>query len=305
MILALIEKYQKGDAMAKASTVTAFARKAKSVTATLPADKKAAAKSAKPADAATATLNKSGAPKASLKQAAPKRGPMKQVAARTSPSGKSVSGRTVAKKQTARPAAVAKTAAAARTEAVKTAGAKRAGGKSDVAKRAAAKQAASRRLPAKPAAPSPAARRSRPVASAKRARPPSRPASAKPPQSFTVSHLNEADFKPDGLRSYAHYRDLGMAAATAGLCQAHVIRFIPPCTEEVRKRHRHAADLQLVYVLRGWMKNEFAGIGEQMMSTGSCWLQPSGIEHTVLDYSADCEVLEIIVPADFKTEDVG
>jgi hypothetical protein len=52
------------------------------------------------------------------------------------------------------------------------------------------------------------------------------------------------------------------------------------------------------------MKNEFEGQGEQMMSAGSCWLQPSGIKHTVLDYSADCEVLEIIVPADFKTEDL-
>jgi hypothetical protein len=41
-----------------------------------------------------------------------------------------------------------------------------------------------------------------------------------------------------------------------------------------------------------------------MMSAGSCWLQPPGIKHTVLDYSADAELLEIIVPADFKTIDV-
>ena len=122
---------------------------------------------------------------------------------------------------------------------------------------------------------------------------------------FTVSHLDQADFKADGLRRYAQYRDLGIAAATGGLCQAHVIRFAPPCTDEVRKRHLHQADLQLVYVLQGWMKNEFEGQGEQMMSAGSCWLQPSGIRHTVLDYSADCEVLEIIVPADFKTEELG
>jgi uncharacterized RmlC-like cupin family protein len=123
------------------------------------------------------------------------------------------------------------------------------------------------------------------------------------PQVFTVSHLDQNDFKPDGLRTYAQYRDLGIAAATGGLCQAHVIRFMPPCTDEVRKRHLHETELQLVYVLQGWMKNEFEGHGEQMMSAGSCWLQPSGIRHTVLDYSPDCEVLEIIVPADFKTEE--
>jgi len=120
-------------------------------------------------------------------------------------------------------------------------------------------------------------------------------------QHFTVSHHQETDFKADGLRSYALYRDLGIAAATAGLCQAHVIRFLGPCTDEVRKRHYHETELQLVYVLRGWMKNEFEGHGEQLMQAGSCWLQPPGIEHTVLDFSDDCEVLEIIVPADFKT----
>ena len=49
------------------------------------------------------------------------------------------------------------------------------------------------------------------------------------------------------------------------------------------------------------MKNEFEGEGVQMMSAGSCWLQPPGIKHTVLDYSPDVELLEIIVPADFKT----
>ena len=131
-----------------------------------------------------------------------------------------------------------------------------------------------------------------------------RAAARKKPQHFTVAHARNGEFKTDGLRPYARYRDLGIAAASGGLCQAHVIRLIGPCTDEVRKRHYHDTELQLVYVLKGWMKNEFEGHGEQMMSAGSCWLQPSGIEHTVLDYSPDCELLEVIVPADFNTEDV-
>lgn len=165
------------------------------------------------------------------------------------------------------------------------------------ARKASPRKAVARKAtPRKATMPAKAARRSRPAA-----RPAAAPERAPMPQRFTVSHLNEADFKTDGLRAYAKYRDLGMAEATGGLCQAHVIRLTPPCTDEVRKRHRHEADLQLVYVLKGWVKNEFEGHGEQMMSVGSCWLQPSGIEHTVLDYSADCELLEIVVPADFKT----
>lgn len=149
----------------------------------------------------------------------------------------------------------------------------------------------------------PGTRRARPVTPPRKSALPQK-ITATAPQTFTVSHLRQTDFKPDGLRTYAHYRDLGIAAATGGLCQAHVIRFIPPCTDEVRKRHQHKADLQLIYVLQGWMKNEFEGHGQQMMSAGSCWLQPSGIKHTVLDYSADCEVLEIIIPADFETQEL-
>ena len=34
---------------------------------------------------------------------------------------------------------------------------------------------------------------------------------------------------------------------------------------------------------------------------GAAWLQPPRIEHRVLDYSDDCELLEIVVPANFKT----
>jgi hypothetical protein len=123
-------------------------------------------------------------------------------------------------------------------------------------------------------------------------------------QRFTVSHLNEKDFKRAGLRPYAKYRDLGIAKATGGLAQAHVIRLLPPCTDEVRKRHTHNVELQLVYVLKGWIRNELEGHGEQLMRQGACWLQPPNIKHTVLDYSDDCEMLEIIVPAKFDTVEV-
>jgi uncharacterized RmlC-like cupin family protein len=128
---------------------------------------------------------------------------------------------------------------------------------------------------------------------------------ARKKQHFVVSHARDGEFKSDGLRPYARYRDLGIAAASGGLCQAHVIRMIPPVTDEVRKRHYHDTELQLIYVLKGWMKNEFEGHGEQLMEAGSCWLQPPKIKHTVLDYSDDLEVLEIIVPADFKTVDLS
>ena len=127
-------------------------------------------------------------------------------------------------------------------------------------------------------------------------------ATTRQPQRFAVSHLREEDFLVNGLRTYAKYRDLGLSAATHGMVQAHVIRLLPPCRpEEVSKLHYHEVDFQMVYVLKGWMKTELDGQGAIMMKEGSCWIQPDRVRHKVLDYSDDCEVLEIVLPADFKT----
>jgi mannose-6-phosphate isomerase-like protein (cupin superfamily) len=119
-------------------------------------------------------------------------------------------------------------------------------------------------------------------------------------QTFVVSHLADGKFE-QGLRRYAHYRDLGIAKATGGLAAAHVIRLVPPCIpEEVSKRHYHDVDFQMIYVLKGWFKGEYDG-EVVTMREGSAWLQPPKIKHMVLDYSDDCELLEIILPADFET----
>ena len=126
-------------------------------------------------------------------------------------------------------------------------------------------------------------------------------AKARPKHKFTVSHHREQDFD-QGLRSYAKYRDLGIAPATGGMVQAHVIKFIPPFRpEEVSTPHYHDVDFQMIYVLKGWIKSEFEGEGVHTFHAGSCWIQPSRIKHTVLGYSDDCEVLEIVLPANFET----
>ena len=129
-------------------------------------------------------------------------------------------------------------------------------------------------------------------------------AKKRPKQKFTVSHHREEDFD-QGLRSYAKYRDLGLAPATGGLVQAHVIRLLPPFRpEEVSIPHYHDVEFQMIYVLKGWMKSDFEGAGVITMRAGSCWLQPPKLKHTVLDYSNDCELLEIILPAEFETVEV-
>src|ERR1700723_1163530 len=144
----------------------------------------------------------------------------------------------MAKKKSRKPAAraAAKSRTAAKTSARK---------KSSTRK-AAAKSNARRKLKSKGRAAAPAKR-------------------ARPKQHVAISHYRDEDFKADGLRTYAKYRDLGFAAASSGLAQAHVIRLIGPCNPaEVSKLHFHDVEFQLVYVLKGWVKTYMEGQGETL-----------------------------------------
>jgi mannose-6-phosphate isomerase-like protein (cupin superfamily) len=173
--------------------------------------------------------------------------------------------------------------------------------------RAASRTAAQKKSPARKAAASktaakPAARKR---LKAKRTLPATKPR-ARPKQRIAISHHRDEDFKADGLRTYAHYRDLGIADATNGLAQAHVIRLIGPCNpDEVSKLHFHDVEFQMVYVLKGWVKTYMEGQGETLMKEGSAWTQPPRIKHLIMDYSDDVELLEVILPAEFKTVELA
>jgi mannose-6-phosphate isomerase-like protein (cupin superfamily) len=167
--------------------------------------------------------------------------------------------------------------------------------------RAAAKTAALKKSPPRKTA-KPSARK--PI-KAKRASPAAKP-KARPRQRIAISHHREEDFKADGLRAYAKYRDLGIADASHGLARAHVIRLIGPCNpDEVSKLHFHDVEFQMVYVLKGWVKTYMEGQGETLMQEGSAWTQPPRIKHLIMDYSDDVELLEVILPADFKTVELA
>ena len=126
-------------------------------------------------------------------------------------------------------------------------------------------------------------------------------AKARKPQRFAFSHHREQDFD-HGLRPYSAYRDLGIAPATGGLVQAHVIRMTKPFdAQEVAIPHYHDVAFQMIYVLKGWFQSEFEGQGVHTFHAGSCWIQPPKIKHTVRGYSDDCELLEIVLPANFET----
>ncbi len=117
---------------------------------------------------------------------------------------------------------------------------------------------------------------------------------------FSVSHAADAAFERKGLRSFFEYRDLGILEATDGAVVAHVIRAIPgaPALSEL---HHHDVNFQLVYVLKGWIRFNYEGVGDVLLEAGTCVHQPPGIRHTELGHSDDLELLEIVMPGRFET----
>jgi len=117
---------------------------------------------------------------------------------------------------------------------------------------------------------------------------------------FSVSHAKDAQWDR-GLRAFFEYRDLGIKDATAGKVVAHVIRAIPG-VHAMPQRHHHEVEFQMVYVLKGWIRFDYEGVGEVTLTAGSCVHQPRGIRHTELGHSDDLELVEIVSPAEFGTE---
>ena len=129
-------------------------------------------------------------------------------------------------------------------------------------------------------------------------------AKRRPSQNFTISHLRDEDFDY-GLRPYSAYRDLGLAPATGGKVQAHVIRMTKPFeASKVAIPHYHDVEFQMVYVLKGSFTSEFEGQGAHTFHAGSCWIQPPKIKHTVRGYSDDCELLGDRAAGKFRNGDL-
>ncbi len=119
---------------------------------------------------------------------------------------------------------------------------------------------------------------------------------------FTVSRARDGGFEGGGLRQKFEYRDLGIAAATEGRFHAHVVR-IGGEGQQTAAEHWHTLDFQFVYILKGWITFDYAGIGETRLEAGDSVYQPPGIHHAVLAHSDDLELLEITSPADFATDE--
>ena len=117
---------------------------------------------------------------------------------------------------------------------------------------------------------------------------------------FSIQHAKDKPFTHDGLRDYFDYRDLGIFDATDGKAVMHVIK-ASKGSNATGEWHRHELSFQFVYVLKGWAIFEYEGHGQHKLVEGTCVHQPPHIRHREIEHSDDFEVLEIVLPGEFKT----
>jgi len=118
-------------------------------------------------------------------------------------------------------------------------------------------------------------------------------------QKLAIVH-DDGNFEASGMRDQFVYRDLKLTEATGGDFMAHVIRAgdgAPPI-----EAHQHPEiKFQFVYVTKGEVTFWYEGRGEETLKAGSCHLLPPGIEHSVVSWSDDLEMVEIASPAEFSS----
>jgi len=122
---------------------------------------------------------------------------------------------------------------------------------------------------------------------------------------LVLTPLTDAAFHREGPRSNVEYRDLGLAAATAGRVDAKHIRAIKPFDKDTGW-HWHDMTGHFVIILKGWITFRFAGHeGDITVREGACLSQPAGVAHNVVARSDDLELIEINLPAEYGTMDLG
>ena len=122
---------------------------------------------------------------------------------------------------------------------------------------------------------------------------------------FARSTADDAVWNREGLRPDNEYRDLGLAEATGGKIGVKHIRAITPFPHPTGW-HWHDMTGHFVVVLKGWITFRFAGVeGDVTVKAGSCLSQPAGVAHNVIARSDDLELIEINMPAEYGTRDLG
>lgn len=124
-----------------------------------------------------------------------------------------------------------------------------------------------------------------------------------PQPTFCLSRAKDGRFEPmTGFRDWLKIRDLGLNEATHGKYDAWVTR-----ANELggsTGRHYHEYDVQIMYVIKGWVKMYYEGEGEFRLEAGDFVYHPPRQVHDFMEYSDDIEIFELASPAHHHSIDV-
>ena len=115
-----------------------------------------------------------------------------------------------------------------------------------------------------------------------------------------VDHLGSDSYSGTGRREFLQYRDIGLAAATGQRFRA--LGMWASGENEATGWHYHVCDVQLVYVLQGWVELEFEGGRIVRVKAGESIYIPGGLKHNEIATSDDFQILEVSVPAEMGTQ---
>ena len=103
-----------------------------------------------------------------------------------------------------------------------------------------------------------------------------------------------------GRRDFFTYRDLGVAAASAGTMRAQVM-----ATSQGMNRttgwHYHEWVGQLIYILMGWVDLDFEDGRTLRVDEGDSLFIPGFMRHNEIRTSDTMEILEVSVPGEMGT----
>jgi len=105
----------------------------------------------------------------------------------------------------------------------------------------------------------------------------------------------------EGRRAFFKYRDLGVTDGTGGRMRAQITSASTGMSRPTGW-HRHLCEMQLVYVLDGWIELEFEDRDAMRLEAGDSVMIPGGTPHNEIRTSDTFELLEISVPAKMSTE---
>jgi len=110
----------------------------------------------------------------------------------------------------------------------------------------------------------------------------------------------EADWRPWRLPGFES-RDTGIGEATQGIAGVHVAR---PAGHAGRRCHQHDTDILFTFVKEGSMTLTADGQAPQSLTAGDAFVIPPFLATAYEAPSADLQLLEVALPAAFRTEAV-